>query len=152
MDLWLDAKRAEGPEIRFPCPCCGEAEAIGQTREERERLSLFGLVPLFELRNTFVRCGACGQESISKIPPSALAECEPEALAGRLRPRRSKGSPIAAVLALLAFWVPAAGLAVAAFSLFKNGKAGGWKKWGSLVAFLLSIALHAVLFGHMLGL
>jgi tetratricopeptide (TPR) repeat protein len=54
---------------------------------------------------------------------------------------------VAAVLALVLFWLPLVGLFVSAVAFWANRRTGGWRYWISLISLAASALVHALLIG-----
>lgn len=144
----LRSQRQPGAEIAFVCPKCGAA-TTGEPWEQVDGVSLFVLIPILRLRNTFVRCGSCRTKLRSVVRLGELEHASAQELRDYLVHDVSDVFQWLAVVGLALFWAPLVGLAVAALATAGTIRKAGWPRKIALAGLALS-ALVSATFGVLL--
>ncbi len=142
-------RRTPGPVVEIHCPMCGANSVAAQSFEQLETIGLFYVIPLLWFRNTFVRCSACGKDSVSKIKIDELERYSADDLTHFLARRTSFISKFMAVASLIICWIPFVGLAFAVIAVLSNLRSNGWPRtlsWVStIIATLVMVAVSVLL-------
>jgi hypothetical protein len=139
--FWIVAGRtvAHGPLIPIDCPACHATGIPSSPRHLEEPLRLFGLIPLFTLRSTFIQCGACGK---SLTAPSRdldnLYRLSPAELSASLRPYVPLFGRFLVVSSLVLFWFPFLSPALALGGLITTWRHRAWRR-AAVIAVCLSL-------------
>jgi len=138
-------------EVTVHCPACGARNTSGKAWTLVETLKLWGLIPILSVENTFVVCGSCQKQLLSKIGAARLATLSADGSEQLLVPRIPGVCQFLAVLAAIFMIWPGVGLIVATIALLANRKSLGWPKklakgvfFIALVWTLVAIALAIV--------
>lgn len=144
--LSLGAKvyNERGPEVAVDCLWCGRQSVKGQTRRETGWLTLVHLVPVFRIRNVFVRCSSCGKEMLAKCSLADLAHINPVTLQHHLSKSQPFVGRVCIWLGVLLCWAPMVGAIPAVIGFFYRnefGRAMRTLSWIGLSVSLLTTAL-----------
>lgn len=129
-----------GPEVTINCLWCGQISAKAQTRRKTEWLALFHVLPIFRVRNVFVRCSACGKEMIARCSLAEMAHINPVTLQHHLTRSQSLVGRVCIVLGVLLFWAPLVGVIPASIGFFYRNQFGHGLRmlsWSGLILSLL---------------
>lgn len=137
----IRTRNAPGPSITFDCPHCGKAATTATTADRTESVSLFHIVPLFSLRNTFVTCGACKRQLLATLPASDPARLAPSQVARYVAGRVSFVTKCVVVLSLFLFWAPLIGLILSLAGLWAGWKHKGWIRTTATVTTIASVVV-----------
>jgi hypothetical protein len=137
-------EKRRGPSVRINCPLCHAKAADGKSFEQVDHLKLFYVVPLFRLRNTFVKCGACGKQLIAKVSTDEIEKYSANELSDLLIGRVPFVSQFLAVASVALCWAPFVGLVMGIISLIANWRSPGWPKAVSWIGTALSILVSIV--------
>jgi hypothetical protein len=140
MDVLITTRsqKIPGPELEINCPKCGASRTSAASYEQRDALSLFFIIPLFTVTNTFVKCAACGAKltsrlSIDELQPHSAAEVSPY-----LSHEVSFVVKFLAIASILLFIAPIVGLVLAVLTVILSLRSGGWPRTLGIVALVLS--------------
>ncbi len=134
-----------GPEVVINCLWCGAMSVTAQTRRQTEWALLFYLIPIFRVRNVFVRCSACGRDMIAKCSLADVAQSNPVTLQHHLVKGESLVGRVCIVLGVLLCWAPMIGVIPAGIGFFYR------KQFGRAMRTLSSIGLVVSLITTALG-
>ena len=142
-------QKTPGPTVTINCPLCRAASAPAESFDQLDHLRLLDLVPLFRVRNTFLRCGACGKQLTAKAGIDQIANLSTDELSRSLAGRVSLISMFLAVASVLLCWMPILNLALAVIAILANLRTRGWPRtvsWiGGGLAVLVSLLFVLVL-------
>ena len=141
MHIMMTAKsrRTAGPTVPINCPHCKGNSVRAESFEQVDHVMLFHVIPLFRLRNTFLKCTSCGRMSIAKLSIDELKGYSCDAISQFIVayvPLVNRFVPIASVLLC---WAPVVGLALGVFGIILNRKTNGWLKRISWIGTALSV-------------
>jgi hypothetical protein len=134
-----------GPTIRMNCPQCLAKEAPAESFEQIDRVGLFYVIPLFQIRNTFVTCGKCRRQSICKVTTAEIANFSADDLSDYLVRRVPLVCQFLAVASVLLSVAPFAGPLLGIVAVLANWRTIGWPKTVSRVGLGMSIAFSIIL-------
>ena len=148
MDVLITTKTQTiaGPTVSINCPLCKAASVPAESFEQIERLELFFVIPLFRLRNTFVRCTACGRQLIATVTTEEIANYSAEALSHYLVGRVSLVGKFLALASVVLCWVPIVGLVLGIVGILVNLRTVGWPRTLSWIGTGLSALLTMAAF------
>jgi transcription elongation factor Elf1 len=138
ISITTTTEHRSGPEVEINCPGCGGFDVLAGTRQQTQRLHLYGLIPIQRVTTTIVTCGACGLELQSRIGVDQIAEYSARDLDLLLTRKVSFVVKFLALASLLLFWAPIVGLTLSVIALACSFRKGGWTKTMSFVSVLLS--------------
>lgn len=133
-----------GPEVAADCLWCGHQSVRAKVRRETGWLTLFHFVPIFRLRNIFVRCSACGKDMIAKCSLADLVCSNPITLRHYLIKRQSFVGRVCILLGVLLCLAPMIGVLPAVIGFFYRKQFGCPMmalSWIALIISLISTAL-----------
>lgn len=151
VDILITTKtqKTPGPTVTVNCPLCNATSVSAESFEQMDHLSLFYVIPLFRLRNTFVRCSACGKQLTANITIDEIADYSADELSYYLAGRVFLISRFLAVASVLLCWVPIVGLVLGICAVVANLRTVGCLRtlsWiGAVLSALVTIALVAIL-------
>ena len=128
-----------GPAIKIHCPLCKVRSVKAQARDQVDEVALFYVIPLFRLRNTFLKCSKCEQQIISTITSKELASYSADELSPYLSGRASFIGNFLAIAGVLLCWAPIIGILLAIVGTFINRRSPGWPRTVSLIGVVLSV-------------
>lgn len=143
MSILLTTKTQQipGPTVDINCPHCAASSVASASHEQVDRLGLFYIIPLFGLRNTFIRCGACGKQLTSKLRIDEIANYSADDLSHFLAGRVLLVNVFLAVASVLLFWAPIVGLILGVIAVLLNRRAAPWLRTLSWVGMSLSAVI-----------
>lgn len=130
-----------GPEVEIHCPQCGQfCEAT--SLEITEWFKMFYIIPLFQLRNTYLTCTHCRKTVLVKARLDELPSITQEDLDDMLTGTQASFlTSFYAILALSLCWLPMIGLVPAIISIILSRRITGWQKMVSYIALGLSLVV-----------
>jgi len=130
-----------GPSVGIHCPKCSEyCEAT--SLEITEWVKLFIVIPIFRLRNTYLKCTNCGKTSHVKLRLDELPTIAQEDLDAMLAGAQASFlTSFFAILAVSLCWLPVISLPPALISVLLSWKISGWQKILSYIALALSLTV-----------
>jgi hypothetical protein len=148
MDILITTKTQTrpGPTIKINCPLCSATSVSAESFEQIDRLGLFYVIPLFRLRNTFVKCSACGKQLIAKVTTDEIANYSADDLSHFLAGRVSLISRFLALASVLLCWAPIVGLALGIVGILANLRSIGWPRTLSWIGTALSAVVTIAFF------
>jgi hypothetical protein len=136
--ITAQSQQTPGPELEIACPKCNAPKTSATSYEQRDRLSLFYLVPLFAITNTFVECASCNAKLTSRLSVHELDQHSGSDISQFLSFEMSFVVKFLALTSMLLFFAPIIGLVLAIFTVVLSSKSGGWPRALGLVALVLS--------------
>jgi hypothetical protein len=123
----------DGRDLLINCPKCGTLNAKAVAYDLVETLNV-----VIRHRTTWVKCLSCGAKLYSRKRAEELIGLSAAELEKTLVARVSLINKMFAVMALACAVVPVFGTVVGVIAIAINYRRGGWLKWCSLVALILS--------------
>ena len=147
MHIHQETERWAGPDLAIDCPACHERSVPATTFDQQTREKLYGLIPLNNVRSSWVVCSSCKVPMRSRVDTAELEGKTPVELADLLYLDASFLQKAMAIIALLIAIFPIVGTLFAAVALFANRKYPSWPRtvsWVALGLSFLPLALFAV--------
>lgn len=128
-----------GPEVSVDCLWCSRQAVRAETRRETGFVTLFYIVPVFPVRNVFVRCTACRKEMIARCSWADIARSSPVTLQHHLIKSQSFVGLVCILLGLLLCWAPMIGLIPAVIGFVYRSQFGSGMKRLSKIGLICSL-------------
>jgi ribosomal protein S27E len=140
LDLFLttSSEKVPGPDLKIDCPKCNQSEVPARSFEQRDRLFLFFVIPLFRMSNTFVTCSACGTKLHSQLSISELEQHREFGAAQFVSYEISIVIKCLAVLALAFCLFPLLGLLLSVPAVIATRNVTGWMRKSAIIALVVS--------------
>ena len=150
MEILISVKSESqpGPEFDIDCPKCGATQVPAASFTQRDRMSLFYLIPILTQTNAFLRCTSCNKKLLSKVSIEELSE-QPERVSEYLSSEVSFVVKFLAIASIVMSIFPVVNFAMVLLAFLLTMKSGGWPKTASKIGFVLS-CLVTLFFGFMI--
>lgn len=131
-----------GPEVNvLQCLWCGGRSVKAQTWLRTDWLTLLHLIPLFRIRNVYVRCGTCQRDMIAKCSFNELEGMNPVTLHHHLVKSQSFVGLVCIILGVLLCWAPLIGIIPAVIGFCYRNQFGGALRVASWVSLIVSATI-----------
>jgi hypothetical protein len=149
VQIHSETQRWPGPEVDINCPVCHARGVPATTCDQQTSERLYGLIPVNNVRSSWVVCSACGTALRSRVGVAELGGKSADEIAPLIHTDAGFIRKSMAVVALLLAIFPCVGTVVAVIVLIANLRLPGWPRTLSWVATglsLLTLGLVALLF------
>lgn len=141
-----ETEQFPGPQIDFDCPACGILGIEGTTYDQRRREWLYGLIPLNDIKTSWIVCSNCGHQLRSRVTAAELAELEHDQLAGVLYADPGAIRKAMAVISALVAIFPIVGTVFAGIVVAANWKIRAWPRTLAIISLVASIGVWVLFF------
>lgn len=147
MDIFVtvSTERREGPKLPINCPECEAKAVTAKSWEEFNKIALFGLIPLKNTQNVFLRCPSCRKKLFTYIELDDLEDYDADGIEEYLAMYKPRLDTVVAVVGLAFFWLPFFGLIWSTIALFANRHRDDWVRIVSIIGFVLSTIVTALM-------
>jgi hypothetical protein len=140
-----------GPELTvLQCLWCGARSVKAQSRLRTDWLTLLHLIPLFRIRNVYVRCSACNRNMIAKCAFGDLDGMSSVTLHHHLVKSQSFVGLTCIVLGVLLCWAPMIGIIPACIGFCYRKQFSSALRVTSAISLAISVLVSLVLVAAML--
>jgi hypothetical protein len=134
-----------GPVVTFQCARCKNL-VTGSSRKRDERVYALGFIPTVSKTTTYVTCGGCKADFLSKLNLSELEQHKGVDISRYLYLTNSLVTLVLVVASAMLFWTPIVGLILAGIAVAITWKySGGWMKMLSRIALGLAVLVSIAL-------